>query len=102
MRHSVRSSSHVFIVNKSGRVKSHQMSRGILPLTAFLSRHLGTWVLWVLCGKSFQNTSLYHSPLLKRVRMSKCGQEAKAQVEGLPLKRVEGMILVMDTPKGPD
>jgi hypothetical protein len=34
--------------------------------------------------------------------MSKCGQEAKAQVEGLPLKRADGMILVMDTPKGPD
>jgi len=31
------------------------MSRRILPLTAFLSCQLGTWVLWVLCGKSFQN-----------------------------------------------
>ena len=32
--------------------------------------------------------------------MSKMGGETGGAVDGIPLKRVEGLILVMDTPKG--
>jgi hypothetical protein len=67
----------------------------ILPLTAFLSIRVRPSCT-KSCGPNFPDNSRNQN-IFKLVKM---GQGENGSMGGIPLKRAEALVLIMDTPKG--